>query len=181
VPFPKMLLHIGSQHPTEINFSCLFPEMLYDVVFSYDKVSKILKFQCKAPNKSINQNEISFNDFTLEAMQEKLRESYDINETIPTRTNELHFADFSGVPTFEGRILVYEKSLAGEQLKTYGAGVNIYINDFALYNYLAEENDWLGLADYSQRKKVTRLKPHNVFGYVNFHILMKTAKFCKSQ
>ena len=53
-------------------------------------------------------------------------------------------------------------------MKTYGAGVNVYVNEFALYNYLAEENDWLGLADYSQRKKVTRLKPHNVFGYVNF-------------
>lgn len=168
VPFPKMILHIGSQHPTEINFSCQFPEMLYDVIFSYNKANKILTFKCVAPNKSINQSEISFSDFTLEAMQEKLRESYDINETIPTRTNDLRFTDFSGVPTFEGRILVYEKSLAGEQLKTYGAGVNIYINDFALYNYLAEENDWLGLADYSQRKKVTRLKPHNVFGYVNF-------------
>ena len=53
-------------------------------------------------------------------------------------------------------------------MKTYGAGVNVYVNDFALYYYLAEENDWLGLADFSQRKKSTRLKPHNVFGYVNF-------------
>jgi hypothetical protein len=48
VPFPKMLLHIGSQHPAEINFSCQFPDMLYDVVFSYNKVNKRLKFQCKA-------------------------------------------------------------------------------------------------------------------------------------
>lgn len=95
-------------------------------------------------------------------------EKYGIKETIPTRTNDLLLSDFSSVPTFEGRILVYEKSLAGAQLKTYGAGVNVYVNEFALYNYLAEENDWLGLADYSQRKKVTRLKPHNVFGYVNF-------------
>jgi hypothetical protein len=169
VPFPKILLHIGGQDPTEINFSCEFPEMMYDVTFSYDKTSKTLTFQCKAaPDKCINQNEIVFTDFTLEALQEKLRESYSIVKTIPTRSNELHFTDFSGVPTFEGRILVYEKRLAGGQLKTYGAGVNIYINDFALYNYLEEDNDWLGFAYFSQRKKATRLKPHNVFGYVNF-------------
>ena len=97
-----------------------------------------------------------------------MRDAYEIAVTIPTRINELEFTDFKGIPSFEGRIVVYEKTLAGEQLKTYGAGVNIYINDFALYNYLAEENDWLGLAYYSQRKKITRLKPHNVFGYVNF-------------
>lgn len=168
IPFPKMLLHIDSQQPAEINFSCPFPDMLYDVRFSYSKDNIAVKFQCNAPNKSINQDEICFNDFSLEALQNTLREKYRINETIPTRTNDLHFSDFSGVPSFEGRMLVYEKSLAGEQLKTYGAGVNIYVNDFALYNYLSEENDWLGLADYSQRKKVTRLKPHNVFGYVNF-------------
>lgn len=62
-------------------------------------------------------------------------EKYGIKETIPTRTNDLFLSDFSSVPTFEGRILVYEKSLAGAQLKTYGAGVNIYVNEFALYNY----------------------------------------------
>ena len=95
-------------------------------------------------------------------------EEYGIKDTIATRTNEYILSDFSAVPSFEGRIIVYENRLAGAKLKTYGTGVNIYVNEFALYNYLAEENDWLGLADYSMRKKVTRLKPHNVFGYVNF-------------
>lgn len=56
-------------------------------------------------------------------------EKYGIKETIPTRTNDLFLSDFSSVPTFEGKILVYEKSLAGAQLKTYGAGVNVYVNE----------------------------------------------------
>ena len=113
-------------------------------------------------------SDIYIENFALADLQKIMLEKYGIKETIPTRTNDLFLSDFSSVPTFEGQILVYEKSLAGAQLKTYGAGVNVYVNEFALYNYLAEENDWLGLADYSQRKKVTRLKPHNVFGYVNF-------------
>lgn len=168
VPFPKMLLHIGNEEPAEINFSCEFPDMMYDVNFHYNKQTGQLEFQCISPKKSINNGKVFFSDFSLPSLEKTMLDAYGIAETIPTRTNEFVFTDFKGVPSFEGRILVYERSLAGEQLKTYGAGVNIYINDYALYNYLAEENDWLGLADYSQRKKVTRLKPHNVFGYVNF-------------
>lgn len=168
VPFPKMLLHIGNEEPAEINFSCEFPDMMYDVNFHYNKQTGQLEFQCISPKKSINNGKVYFSDFSLPSLEKTMLDAYGIAETIPTRTNEFVFTDFKGVPSFEGRILVYERSLAGEQLKTYGAGVNIYINDYALYNYLAEENDWLGLADYSQRKKVTRLKPHNVFGYVNF-------------
>ena len=171
VPFPQMRLHIieqqsESQH--NINFTCNFPQMLYDVAFSYSKDDKILHFRCDSPNKQIANDEIVLTDFSLADLQAVMLEKYGIKETIPTRTNDLLLSDFCSVPTFEGRILVYEKNMAGAQLKTYGAGVNVYVNEFALYNYLAEENDWLGLADYSQRKKVTRLKPHNVFGYVNF-------------
>lgn len=168
VPFPKMYLHIGAELPAEINFSCAFPDMMYDVNFCYSKETGQLQFQCVSPKKWINNGKVILSDFSLISLQKAMYDTYQIAETIPTRINEFEFTDFTGVPSFEGRILVYEKSLAGEQLKTYGAGVNIYINDFALYNYLAEENDWLGLADYSQRKKVTRLKPHNVFGFVNF-------------
>lgn len=168
VPFPKMRLHISGQDAQEINFWCKFPQALYDVRFRYHKESQELYYCCLSPDKPICEDEVVFAGFDLESMQKIMLEQYGIKETIATRTNETVFSDFSGVPTFEGRILVYERNLAGAQLKTYGAGVNIYVNEFALYNYLAEENDWLGLADYSQRKKATRLKPHNVFGYVNF-------------
>ncbi|WP_419026750.1 ATP-binding protein [Intestinimonas butyriciproducens] len=168
VPFPTIMLHIFGQSAQKINFSCDFPSMLYDVHFNYRKETQTVHFNCVSPGKNICQDEVVFDDFQLQKLQEVMLTKYGIKDTIPTRSNELAFSDYTAVPDFEGRILVYEKSLAGAQLKAYGAGVNIYVNDFALYNYLAEENDWLGLADYSQRKKVTRLKPHNVFGYVNF-------------
>jgi hypothetical protein len=166
--FPKITLHINGQNPQEINFACDFPPMLYDVHFNYQKNDCKLHFLCISPNKTINNTEVEISRFGLTDLQAIMLSHYEIKETIPTRTNGLMLQDFTTVPSFEGRILVYEKNLAGAKLKTYGAGVNIYVNDFALYNYLAEENDWLELADYSQRKKVTRLKPHNVFGYVNF-------------
>jgi hypothetical protein len=168
IPFPIMKLHISGQNSQELNFSCIFPPMLYDVCFEYSKDTGELHFSCKSPDKPICDSEVIFSQYGIDNLQEVMLKYYGIKETIPTRTNDLILTDFSSVPTFEGRILVYEKSMAGSQLKTYGAGVNVYVNDFALYNYLAEENDWLGLADYSQRKKVTRLKPHNVFGYLNF-------------
>lgn len=168
VPFPKMFLHISNQAPEEINFSCDFPTMLYDVSFHFQKDSGELKFCCNSPNKPINNKIITLKEYRLTDLEKVMLDHYEIKNIIPTRTNDTPLTNFNEVPSFEGRILVYEKNLAGAQLKTYGAGVNIYVNDFALYNYLAEENDWLGLADYSQRKKATRLKPHNVFGYVNF-------------
>lgn len=168
VPFPKMFLHIGNEMPREINFTCIFPEMMYDVYFYFSKQTGQLEFQCLSPNKSINNQKVYFDTFSRHSLEKTMHDAYGIAVTIPTRVNELEFTDFNNIPSFEGRIVVYEKTSAGEQLKTYGSGVNIYVNDFALYNYLAEENDWLGLADFSQRKKNTRLKPHNVFGYVNF-------------
>lgn len=168
VPFPKMVLHISGEEPNPINFSCSIPPMLFDVHFSYQKKDQTLKFHCQSPEKTVCKDVVMFDKFDLESLQKVMLEKYGIKDTIATRTNDLSFEEFEKVPTFEGRILVYEKNLAGAQLKTYGPGVNVYVNEFALYNYLSEDNDWLGLADFSQRKKVTRLKPHNVFGYVNF-------------
>jgi hypothetical protein len=169
IPFPQMTLHINNQEPVKINFLCKFPPMLYDINFSYNKNSKQITFCLNSPNKAINSEEVIFTDFSLNGLEKVMLEKYKIKYTIPTRTNtNFTFSNFDNVPSFEGRILVYERNSAGSQLRTYGAGVNVYINDFALYNYLAEENDWLGLADYSQRKKNTRVKPHTVFGYVNF-------------
>lgn len=179
VPFPTMRLHISGQTAQEITFSCAFPPMLYDTYFVYSKENHTIRFRCLSPDKSIYEDEVVFDAFKLKDLQAVMLDKYGIKDTIPTRTNDFSFSDFDGVPTFEGRILVYEKNLAGAQLKAYGAGVNIYVNDFALYNYLSEENDWLGLADYSQRKKVTRLKPHNVFGYVNFPLFNENGERLK--
>lgn len=171
VSFPKMQLSISGKKAQEITFSCNFPPMLYDVHFDFQKDTGKLSFSCRSPGKSINSKSIVLKNFDMKSLREIMHTHYGIKETIKTRTNDPDSsvpANVNEVPSFEGRMLVYGNKSAGTELKTYGAGVNVYVNDFALYNYLNEEYDWLGLADFSQRKKSTRLKPHNVFGYVNF-------------
>lgn len=166
---PKILLHVGSQEPQEVSFTCTFPPMMYDVEFNYNRTNKELKFRCVATNKDINNSVISITDFSLDSLEKMLLTEYGVARCFPTKIAQGNNEnlDFSNIPNFEGKIIVYEKQKAGEELKTYGAGVNFYINDFALYEYLSPENDWLELADFSQRIKNTRLKPHNVFGYIN--------------
>ena len=170
IPFPNITLKLGNEAAINpVNFNCNIKPPLYDVYFDYKKNNKEMSFKCISQNKLIKQTQVKLNSFSLGALNNFILKEYNISKTIKTRTNDtMAYYDSNNVPDFEGRLLVYEKNLAGDQLKEYGAGVNIYVNDFALYNYLNEENDWLGLADFSQRKKSTRLKPHNVFGYVNF-------------
>jgi len=171
LPFPNITLSIDDGIPNSLLFTTELKDMLYDVTFRYDSNTEKLSFQCSAESARINTEEIIIDSFETSKIEELLDHFYNIKETIKTRTNDnVNFRDLEGVegiPSFEGRLLVYEKKTAGGMLKDHGAGVNIYINDFALYNYLSEELDWLGLADFSQRKKATRLKPHNVFGFVN--------------
>lgn len=171
LPFPNITLSIDDGIPNSLLFTTELKDMLYDVTFGYDSNTEKLSFQCSAESAQISTAAIIIDSFDTSKIEELLDQFYNIKETIKTRTNDnVNFRDLEGVegiPSFEGRLLVYEKKTAGGMLKDHGAGVNIYLNDFALYNYLSEELDWLGLADFSQRKKATRLKPHNVFGFVN--------------
>lgn len=170
VIFPAIILHIEGQPTESINFEIELPEALYDARFSFDKESGELTFSISSSSSDVICVKVVLSDFSIDSLRSIMLEQFRVKTTISTRSNEQPnlYDDYGDVPSFEGRILVYEKKMAGSQLKAYGAGVNIYVSEFALYNYLAEENDWLGLADFSQRKKATRLKPHNVFGFVNF-------------
>lgn len=169
--FPIIKLHIKGKEDQEINTSFTFPRMTYDVNFSFDRNAQQLSFCCKAKKPNINSKTILLKRFTQRSLKQVIKSKYNIitaflPDAISALPEEL-LDDMSKVPSFEGRLLVYEDRMAGKDLKEYGAGVNIYVNDFAIYNYLASQNDWLQLGDFSQRKKATRLKPHNVFGYVN--------------
>ncbi|MGG2484066.1 ATP-binding protein, partial [Brevibacillus borstelensis] len=170
LPFPEITLSIDGSEPNSLLFTTELKDMLYDVIFNYDSSTETLSFQCFSERFQINSSKIFINSFDTADIELILNKYFNIKETIKTRTNDnISFKELEsieGVPTFEGRLLVYERKTAGK-LKDFGAGVNIYANDFALYNYLSEENDWLGLADFSQRKKNTRLRPHNAFGFVN--------------
>lgn len=172
--FPSISLKIDDNVPSSILFSTDFSNMLYDVEFSYSKETGKLNFKCCTDkDKDINDAVIEVSSFDIKSLEKILFDNYGIEKTIRTRTNDAAtyqwYTELNKVPSFEGRMVVYFKQTAGATLKQYGAGVNVYVNHFALYNYLSSDNDWLGLADFSQRKKSTDLRPHNVFGYVNFN------------
>lgn len=169
--FPDVTLSIDESTPTSLLFTTEFKDMLFDVIFNYDSKTETLSFQCFSDNPQINSSKIVIDSFDTTKIELILDKHYSIKKTIKTRSNNnISFNELEsieGVPSFEGRLVVYENKTAGGMLKDHGAGVNVYVNDLAIYNYLSEELDWLGLADFSQRKKATRLKPHNVFGFVN--------------
>ncbi len=168
--FPTIRLQIQNQVPRDILTSIEFSKMSYDTRFLYDSKTQELKFQCYADG--VSDKVVSITNFEIDSLGKIAFDEYGIENIIKTRTNNtastLQTSDLGKVPSFEGRILVFEKQFAGAVLKEYGAGVNVYVNEFALYNYLSEENDWLGLADFSQRRKATKAKPHNTYGFVNF-------------
>ena len=172
IKFPNIRLQIGELPPIFILTDRSFGRPTYDVTFSFQKDERELTFLCKSERDENEAADILLKAFDIGSLEKVLVDFYQIHDSILTRTNDNTPASsvngLERVPSFEGRILVYERYGAGSELKEYGAGVNVYVNEFALYNYLSEENDWLGLADFSQRKKSTRAKPHNVFGYVNF-------------
>lgn len=174
VDFPKITFQINDEEPTSIFLDMELSDMVYDVSFNYIKSSQMLYFQCLSESqKNINSAGIKVENFDLPSLEEILMQNFGIAKTIKTKTNaeatKQAFTELEHVPSFEGRILVYDNRRAKAPLKQYGAGVNIYLNNFAIYNYLSADNDWLGLADFSQTRKITSLKPHNVFGYVNLY------------
>ncbi len=170
VYFPTIRLQIQNQVPKDILTSIEFSKMSYDTRFWYESKAQELRFQCLA--EGVPDKVVSITNFEMDSLEKVAFEEYGIENIIKTQMNStasaLHTSDLGKVPSFEGRILVFEKQFAGAVLKEYGAGVNVYVNEFALYNYLSEENDWLGLADFSQRRKSTKAKPHNTYGFVNF-------------
>lgn len=167
---PQISISIDDEPLTSLLFTTEIEGMLHDAKFHFDSKSGELTFHCITSGSVDNKEPIVITSFEPSQIEQKLEEYFCLDKVYGTRTSdEIAFVDLedaSGVPSFEGEILVYRKNSAAE-LKKYGAGVNLYINEFALYNYLSESNDWLDLADFSQRKKATNLKPHNVFGYIN--------------
>lgn len=173
IPFPQIMLKIDDADPISILFQTDFIGMLYDVKFSFDKKTQKIHFKIDSESApDICNKDVIISEFELQQLERVALEYYGIKKVIETRTNTnavySDWSDLERVPNFEGRILCYKGKKKDSGLEEYGAGVNVYVNEFALYNYLSEENDWLGLADYSQRKKNTNIRPHNVYGYVNF-------------
>lgn len=196
VVFPEITLVIDGEEFKSIQFENDLEGMLYDVTFCYNKENSILEFLCKSEDALVNPSMVTITSFDIQSLERILQTEYGIDKIIRTRTNDTAiysaYTNLRLVPSFNGRLFIYNNEYkANAALKQYGAGVNVYVNHFAIYNYLSSDNDWLGLADFSQRKKVTNLKPHNVYGYVNFsdfneneealHISNERADFLQNQ
>ena len=96
-----------------------------------------------------------------------LKEYYKITKTVDQKNYNYNYLN-SGLDDFHGSLFVASKR-PNKECKTFGNGVKVFVNDFAIYNYLENDNDWLGFTQLSQRKKNTNLKSHNVYGFINFN------------
>lgn len=168
--FPRIYLEISGVGSSQYLFATEFAARDFDSVFSFDKDRKVLKFQCVSDKHEICEDEIEISDFSVSNLKAVLHDVYKIQAPILTIANDEKansaLFDIMQIPNFEGRILTFNRNSSGG-LAPYGHGVNIYVNNFAVYNYLKQEYDWLELSHFSQRKKATTFKLHTTYGYVN--------------
>jgi hypothetical protein len=167
--FPNISLRLDGGPLQNLLFNTAIDNMLYDIFFIYNSKSSTLILQINIENDSIENKALSIQDFDITNINYLLKENFGIDSVIKSRFNSTYpsIESLNDVPDFEGRFVIYRGKRNNTSIYKYGSGVNIYVNDFALYNYLDDSNDWLELANFSQTRKSTTLKPHNVYGYVN--------------
>ncbi|SUP02525.1 HSP90 family protein [Tissierella praeacuta] len=155
------------------------------VNFSYDKTTRKLNFQYVAfkeevdperekKRKKINGENLILdltksNETIYDCIQEHYRFDYSnrgakkLNYQIDEEINQI----IDSWPSFEGEYWIEEGPKA-DKVKEFGFGVKLYVNKYALYDYLNSEFDWLGLSNISDNYVSSAFKLRNVLGYVNF-------------
>ncbi|PZT55625.1 ATP-binding protein [Paenibacillus silvae] len=161
VPFDISVEHIE-------NFSGDFDAI---VAFKYDESTNTLKYSYEVNDDRIISKEIEINLNDNIDAKNILRDVYKI---IPV---SITFDDFLTkgliekkeipVPSFEGKWYM-KRGRKNNKMQKFESGIRIYVNNFALYNYLNKNNDWLQLTNVSQVKKINNFRQNNVFGYVSF-------------
>lgn len=155
------------------------------VNFSYDKITRNLNFQYVALKEEVNpeiekkRKKISGKNLVLDltksneaiynCIQEHYRFDYSksgakkLNYQIDEEINKI----IDSWPSFASEYWIEEGSKS-DKVKEFGHGVKLYVNNYALYDYLNPEFDWLELSNISDTKVSSAFKLRNVFGYVNF-------------
>lgn len=72
------------------------------------------------------------------------------------------------VPKFNGVFYIW-RGRKNTDISKWPYGVRIYVNNYSLYRYLDQENDWLTLSEISQNVKATNYKMKNTYGYLDFN------------
>ena len=171
INFPNITLKLDDGDDQNLLYTASIDKMLYDISFEYTSTTSTLSMMINVSDELVDNRTFTITSFDLDSINKLLKDTYGINNIIKSRFNTIYptIENYDGIPSFEGRIIAYYGKRRGSgSIHSYGYGVNIYINDFALYNYLDDSNDWLELANFSQTRKSTTFKPHNVYGYVNF-------------
>ncbi|MGO4532646.1 ATP-binding protein [Paenibacillus sp. 2TAF8] len=150
------------------NFSGDFDAM---VTFIYDESTNTLKYSYEVNDDRITSKEIEIDLNDKVDAKNILRDVYKIMPAAIT------FDDFLtkgliekreiSVPSFEGKWYM-KRGRKNNIMQRFESGIRIYVNNFALYNYLNKNNDWLQLTNVSQVKKINNFRQNNVFGYVSF-------------
>ena len=158
-------------------------EFVYKIIFNYNSETNNLKFKFDKVNmlssKKINKDNLLPIDRLLKTITIDLNNSIKINDLIKknykiietnTKSNTVFKYLNSDLENFEG-IFYIKEGYNGKKkdLDKFGYGVKVFINNFAVYGYLDNDNDWLGFGPLSQTGKATTVKPHNVLGYINFY------------
>jgi hypothetical protein len=170
---PKVILLKDSQY-IDIdlkNIEDFSEDFTAKVSFAYNRKKNILEYQYECGDPRISKEKIFFNLSEKIDIQKCLKEHYNIIKILVNideyLAKNLIENDEIEIPDFEG-VWYMKRDKKNKYMNDFGFGIRLYVNNFALYNYLNTNNDWLQLTNISQNKKSTNFKQHNVFGYLNF-------------
>jgi hypothetical protein len=170
---PKVILIKDSQY-IDIdlkNIEDFSEDFTAKVSFAYNRKKNVLEYQYECGDQRVSKEKIFFNLSDKIDIQKSLDEHYNIKKLIVNiddyLTKNLIEKDEIEIPDFEG-VWYMKRDKKNKYMSGFGFGIRLYVNNFALYNYLNTNNDWLQLTNISQNKKSTNFKQHNVFGYLNF-------------
>lgn len=145
----------------------------FDVIisFEYNSDENSLTYSYATDDVRVTSDDLVFDLNSSESVDSILEQKYQFDPV------EIKFDDYLtgglvhlneiAIPHFEGKWYV-KKNRKTNQMNSFESGIRLYVNKFALYNYLNKNNDWLQLTNISQTKKINDLRQHNVYGYVSF-------------
>lgn len=189
IAYPKINYYIDGKLKTD--FTCcdikqIDYSFVYKINFSYCSKYNKLKFKFDSVDFS-KSNKIDkdkslptfrlLKNLTIDLnnnldLNSIVKENYKITKIHNSKKSTFKYL-YSNLEDFEGMFYVVEgrkdNQIIKNDLYKFGHGVKVFVNNFAIYSYLDNDNDWLGFGYLSQLGKATTLKPHNVFGYINFN------------
>lgn len=185
VNLPEIKLLIDGQQIKNLNEIGDVVNHKIKVNFNYDKMTRKLNFQYitvieennierEKKRKKINDEKLELdltksNSIIYNEIQEHYKFDYSnkdskkLNYQIKEEINTI----IDSWPSFKSEYWI-EEGIKANKFKEFGHGVKLYVNNYALYDYLDPGFDWLELSNISDNYVTSAFKLRNVLGYVNF-------------